>query len=210
MKAEYLRIHPENPEMRKIQKASDILKDGGVVIYPTDTVYGIGCDLFNKKALTKLLQIKNLKLKQFHFSFICADLSQVAEYTRQMDNHVFKTLKRCLPGPFTFILNSGHKVPKILDRSKNTVGIRIPDNNIIQALVSTLGNPILSASIKDEDEIIEYTTDPELIYEQYASKVDCLIDGGVSGNTPSTVVDYTSSEPELIRKGAGDVDLIYS
>ena len=208
MKAEYLRIHPDNPELRKIQKAADILKKGVVIIYPTDTVYGIGCDLMNKKGINHLLQIKGLKPKQFNFSFICSSLSEVSEYTRQLDNQVFKSLKRCFPGPFTFILNSSSNVPKILNQSKQTVGIRIPDNNIIQSLVQELGNPIISTSIKDKDEIIEYTTDPELIYDIYGNQVECMIDGGMSGNVPSTVVDYSSDDPEIIREGAGDINLI--
>lgn len=209
MKSEFLRIHPENPEMRKISKAVDILRRGGIIIYPTDTVYGMGCDLMNKKAINRLLKIKGLKPKDFNFSFICEDLSQVSEFAKQLDNQVFKILKRSLPGPFTFILNSSNRVPKILDQSKHTLGIRITDNNIVQAIIEELGNPIISTSIKDKDEILEYTTNPEDIYDQYSHQVDCIIDGGISGNVPSSVIDCTKPEPEILREGAGDVDLIW-
>lgn len=208
MRAELLRIHPENPEIKKINHVVDVLRQGGVVIYPTDTVYGIGCDLMNKHGLSNLLKIKGLKAKNLNFSFLCTDLSQISEYTKPIPNQVFKTMKKCLPGPFTFLLPANSHLPKILDQSKRTVGVRVPDNNIVTALVSHLGNPILSASIKDQDEIIEYTTDPSIICDDYGNLVDCIIDGGLGGNEPSTVVDCAQGDVILVREGAGDIDLL--
>ena len=203
--AELLRIHEQNPEMRKVGMAADILRNGGVVIYPTDTVYGIGCDLHNKKGIEKLVQIIGIKPNKLQLSFICYDLSEVSNYTKPLSTHIFKILKRTLPGPYTFLLDASNEVPKILNISKKTVGIRIPDNNISQALVRELGNPIISASIKDEDQIIQYTTDAEIIFNRYKQKVDAVIDGGPSGVTPSTVVDLTSGDIEIVREGLGDV-----
>ncbi len=207
--AELLRIHPDNPEMRKIGNAVEILRKGGLAIYPTDTVYGIGCDLHNKKGIEKLINVLGLKANKLQLSFICNDLAQVAQYTKPIPTHIFKILKRCLPGPFTFLLEASHEVPKIVGISKKTVGIRIPNNNISRVLVSELGNPIISASIKDEDQIIEYTTDAEVIFERYQKRVDVVIDGGLSGITPSTVVNLGNNEIELVREGLGDVDLLY-
>ena len=208
MRAELLRIHPENPEIKKINRVVEVLRQGGVVIYPTDTVYGIGCDLMNKQGLSNLLKIKGLKAKKLNFSFLCTDLSQISEYTKPIPNQVFKTMKKCLPGPFTFLLPANSHLPKILDQSKRTVGVRVPDNNIVAALVSHLGNPIISASIKDQDEIIEYTTDPSIICDDYGNLVDCIIDGGLGGNEPSTVVDCAQGDVILVREGAGDIDLL--
>ena len=208
MRAELLRIHPENPEIKKINRVVDVLRQGGVVIYPTDTVYGIGCDLMNKQGLSNLLKIKGLKAKKLNFSFLCTDLSQISEFTKPIPNQVFKTMKKCLPGPFTFLLPANSHLPKILDQSKRTVGVRVPDNSIVTALVSHLGNPILSASIKDQDEIIEYTTDPSIICDDYGNLVDCIIDGGLGGNEPSTVVDCAQGDVILVREGAGDIDLL--
>lgn len=207
--AELLRIHVENPEMRKIGMAADILRSGGVVIYPTDTVYGIGCDLHNKKGIEKLLQIIGEKPNKMQLSFICHDLSQVSNYTKPLSTHIFKILKRALPGPYTFLLEASNEVPKILNVSKKTVGIRIPDNKISLALIKDLGNPIISASIKDEDQIIQYTTDAELIFERYKHQVDAVIDGGLSGVTPSTVADLTTGEVEVVRQGLGDIAILY-
>jgi tRNA threonylcarbamoyl adenosine modification protein (Sua5/YciO/YrdC/YwlC family) len=208
MRAELLRIYPENPEIKKINQVVEILRQGGVVIYPTDTVYGIGCDLMSKQGLSKLLKIKGLKAKSLNFSFLCTDLSQISEYTKPIPNQVFKTMKKCLPGPFTFLLPANSHLPKILDQSKRTVGVRVPDNNIVMTLVAHLGNPILSASIKDQDEIVEYTTDPSIICDDYGNLVDCIIDGGLGGNEPSTVVDCAQDDIILIREGAGDIDLL--
>ena len=204
--AELLRIHEENPEMRKIGKVVDVLKRGGVVIYPTDTVYGIGCDLHNKRGVEKLVSLLKLKPNKLKLSFICHDLSQVSHYTRPISTHVFKILKRALPGPYTFLLEANNEVPKILSISKKTVGVRIPQNNITLALVQELGNPIISASIKDEDEIIQYTADPEVIFERYKKRVDVVIAGELSGVEPSTVIDLSGGDVELIRQGIGDMD----
>jgi len=208
MKAQYLKTHPENPEQRKIDNVVQVLKNGGIIIYPTDTIYGIGCDLFNKKAVAKLVQILGIKSKHLNLSFICSDISQVSEYVKQLPNEVFKVMKKALPGPYTFILPSSSNVPKILDINKKTVGIRVPDNLITTSIVETLGNPIISASIRDEDEIVEYTTDPELIYERYSAKVDIVIDGGYGNNTASTILDCTGDSIEVTREGAGDLSVL--
>jgi tRNA threonylcarbamoyl adenosine modification protein (Sua5/YciO/YrdC/YwlC family) len=206
MAAELLKIHPDNPENRKIERVVSKLKEGGIVIYPTDTIYGIGCDLFNKKAVEKLCQILTIKPQKLNLSFICSDMSQISEYVKRIDTPVFKILKRYLPGPYTFILESSSKVPKVLDVNKKTVGIRIPDHRIPQLIVEVLGNPIITSSIKDEDKIKEYTTDPEEIYEDLKNVVDLVIDGGIGGNVPSTIVDCTNDRIEIIRQGLGDFD----
>ena len=206
MTAELIKIHPVNPEGRKIARIVDILKNGGVIIYPTDTIYGIGCDLMNKKSIERLCQIINVKPQKLDLSFICQDLSQVSNYVRRIDTPVFKILKKALPGPYTFILESSSKVPKILDVNKKTVGVRIPANLIPLALVQLLGNPIISSSIKDEDVIREYTTDPEKIYEDFKHKVDVVIDGGPGGNVASSVIDCTGDSLNIIRRGLGDVE----
>jgi len=206
MTAELIKIHPVNPEGRKIARIVDILRNGGVIIYPTDTIYGIGCDLMNKKSIERLCQIINVKPQKLDLSFICQDLSQVSNYVRRMDTPVFKILKKALPGPYTFILESSSRVPKILDVNKKTVGVRIPANLIPLALVQQLGNPIISSSIKDEDVIREYTTDPEKIYEDFKHKVDVVIDGGPGGNVASSVIDCTGDSLNIIRRGLGDVE----
>jgi tRNA threonylcarbamoyl adenosine modification protein (Sua5/YciO/YrdC/YwlC family) len=206
MTAELIKIHPVNPEGRKIARIVDILKSGGVIIYPTDTVYGIGCDLMNKKSIERLCQIIGVKPQKLDLSFICQDLSQVSNYVRRIDTPVFKILKKALPGPYTFILESSSKVPRILDVNKKTVGIRIPANLIPLALVQQLGNPIISSSIKDEDIVKEYTTDPEKIYDDFKHKVDVVIDGGTGGNVASSVIDCTGETLTIIRKGLGDVE----
>ena len=204
--AELLRIHEQNPEMRKIGKVVDLLRNGGIVIYPTDTVYGIGCDLHSKKGIEKLLSLLGLKANKLTLSFICHDLSQVSHYTRPITTHVFKILKKALPGPFTFLLDANNEVPKILNISKKIVGVRIPQNNITLSMVEELGNPIISASIKDEDEIVQYTADPEIIFERYKKKVDAVIAGGLSGVVPSTVIDLTDGDINIIRQGMGDIE----
>jgi tRNA threonylcarbamoyl adenosine modification protein (Sua5/YciO/YrdC/YwlC family) len=201
------KIYNDNTNQRDIEKVVEILKSGGVVIFPTDTVYGIGCDIHNHKAVEKVAKIKGVKLEQANFSFIFNDLSQISEYTGPIDNPTFKLLKKHLPGPFTFILNAGGKVPKVFMNKKKTIGIRIPDNNIIRGVVGELGNPILTTSVKDNDEIIEYTTDPELIHEQFGCLVDLVIDGGYGQNEASTVVDCTNSVPIIVRQGIGEIDL---
>jgi len=207
--AELLRIHEQNPEMRKIGKVVDILRNGGVVIYPTDTVYGIGCDLHNKKGVEKLVRLLGLKPNKLKLSFICHDLSEVAHYIRPISTHIFKILKRALPGPYTFLLDANNEVPKILNISKKIVGIRIPQNNISRTIVEELGNPIISASIKDEDEVVQYTADPDIIFERYKKLVDVVVDGGLSGVDPSTVMDLTNGEINLVRQGIGSLDNLW-
>lgn len=204
MPAEYIRLYEENPEPHKLDEVVNILRDGGVVIYPTDTVYGIGCDFSNVKAVQRVCQIKNAKPGSL--SFICYDLSEISEYTKHLSTPVFKVMKKALPGPFTFILEASSKVPKVLNAKKKTVGIRVPNNNIPRELVKRLGNPIITTSIRDEDEVIEYSTDPELIYEKYKNLVDVVIDGGYGGNMPSTVVDCSGDYIEVIREGLGDIE----
>ncbi|MCQ2287045.1 MAG: threonylcarbamoyl-AMP synthase [Bacteroidales bacterium] len=204
-----LKIYPENPNPREIQKVVECLQDGGVIIYPTDTIYGIGCDIYKQKSVEKITSLLGDKKKNSNFSFICADLSHLSDFTKPIGNNIFKAMKKSLPGPFTFILEANNNVPKILQSKKKTVGIRIPDNNIIREIVTQLEHPILSASVKDDDEVVEYTTDPELIYERYGDFVDIVIDGGYGDNIPSTVVDCTSGDLEIIREGKGDIDLLY-
>lgn len=206
MVAELMKIHPVNPEGRKIARAVEILRNGGIIVYPTDTIYGVGCDLMNRKAVERLCRILGIKPQKLDLSFICNDLSHISEYARKIDTPVFKVLKKALPGPYTFILESSSRVPKILDINKKTVGIRIPDHNIPRALVKELGNPLITSSIKDDDLIKEYTTNPDEIYEDFKNKVDLVIDGGSGGNIPSSVIDCTSNNFVVIRKGLGDVD----
>lgn len=202
--ATYLKIYPENPNPKHINKAVEILKQGGLIIYPSDTVYALGCDINNKSALEKVARIKGVKLEKANFSFVCKDLSHLSDFVRQINTSTFKILKRTLPGPYTFILPSGNNLPTVFKKKKE-VGIRVPDNSIVHAIVEVLGNPIISTSIRDEDEIIEYTTDPELIYEKWQDVVDLVIDGGYGGNVASTIIDLTSGEPELIREGKGSL-----
>jgi tRNA threonylcarbamoyl adenosine modification protein (Sua5/YciO/YrdC/YwlC family) len=202
-----IKIHEENPAERQLNTIVDCLKNGGVIIYPTDTVYGIGCDITKPKAVERVAQLKGVKLSKANFSFICYDLSHITDFTKPLNNAVFKLMKRNLPGPFTFILEANNNVPKILKTNKKTVGIRVPDNIIIREIVNLLGNPILTTSLKDDDEILEYTTDPELIYEDYKNLVDFVIDGGYGNNIASTVVDCTNDEPEIIRMGIGELKL---
>jgi tRNA threonylcarbamoyl adenosine modification protein (Sua5/YciO/YrdC/YwlC family) len=206
MAAEFLKIHPVNPEGRKIQRAVDILKNGGIVIYPTDTIYGIGCDLMNRKSIERLCHLMNVKPQKLDLSFICTDLSQISEYVKRMDTPVFKVLKKTLPGPYTFILESSSKVPRILNVNKKTVGVRIPDHAIPIAIVVSLGNPLITSSIKDDDIIKEYTTDPEEIYEDFKHFVDLVIDGGPGNNIPSSVIDCTGAEMVVVREGMGNVE----
>ena len=199
-----VKIYEENPNPREIDRVVEVLRNGGIIIYPTDTVYGIGCDITNNKAVEKIARYKNIQVEKSNLSFICSDLSHISDYTRPIPNHTFKLIKRHLPGPFTFILNASNNVPKYFKGKKKTVGIRVPDSEIIREIVRQLGNPILSTSVHDEDEIIEYTTDPELIHEKFGDWVDIVIDGGYGDNIPSTVIDCTDHEPEIIRQGKGD------
>jgi tRNA threonylcarbamoyl adenosine modification protein (Sua5/YciO/YrdC/YwlC family) len=207
MAAELIKLYEENPEESKIDRIVSVLRDGGVIIYPTDTVYGIGCDIFNSKAVEKVCRIKGIKPEKNNFSIICYDLSHISEYAKHISTPVFKVMKKALPGPFTFILESNNKVPKLLNAKKKTIGIRVPDNNIPRNIVNLLGNPIVTTSIRDEDEVIEYSTDPELIYEKFMNLVDIVIDGGYGGNIASTVVDCTQDQWEVVREGLGDINL---
>ncbi|MDX1753392.1 translation factor SUA5 [Salinimicrobium sediminis] len=205
--AELIRIYEENPNPKEIKRVVDALKDGAVIIYPTDTIYGLGCDITNNAALERVAQLRGVKLEKANFSFICESLSNLSDYVRQIDNQTFKILKRNLPGPYTFILPGNNNLPAVF-KKKKTVGIRVPDNNICRALVAGLGNPIISTSIKDDDEVLEYTTDPELILEKWDKLVDIVIDGGYGDNIPSTVIDLTTSEPEVIREGKGSLEIL--
>lgn len=205
--AELIRIYEENPNSKDIKKVVDTLRNGGLIIYPTDTVYGLGCDITNTQALERIAQIKNVKLDKANFSFICENLSNLSDYVKQIDTQTFKILKRCLPGPYTFILPGNSNLPSVF-KKKKTVGIRIPNNNICKAIVNQLGNPIVSTSIRDEDEVIEYTTDPELILEKWDKLVDIVIDGGYGDNIPSTVIDLTSNTPEVVRQGKGSIEIM--
>ena len=198
-----IKIHPEDPGQRHILKVVDILEKGGIVIYPTDTVYGMGCDIRESRAIEKIARTKGVNPLNPDFSFIFHDLSHLSEYTSPVDNKTFKLMKRNLPGPFTFILKANNQIPKLFKKQKKTVGIRIPDNKIVQELVRELGRPILTTSIHDPDEIIEYTTDPELIHEKYGDFVEVVIDGGYGKNEASTIVDCTGDEPVIVRQGLG-------
>ncbi len=200
-----LEIHPENPSPRKIEQVIKVLEKGGVIIYPTDTVYAFGCDIQNQKAIKQICRLRNLDPKKANLTFICKDISQLASYATQLDNDVFKTLRRNTPGPFTFILKANKEVPRIFSNRKKTVGVRIPENKIAVAIIEALDRPILSISLKNDDEILEYFTNPSEIYDDYAKQVDMIIDGGTGKNQPSTVVDATSREVEIIRNGIGEL-----
>ncbi|AND64802.1 threonylcarbamoyl-AMP synthase [Flavobacterium covae] len=204
--AQFLKIYPQNPNEKEIAKVIKVLREGGLIIYPTDTVYGLGCDITNTKALERIAKIKGVKLEKANFSFVCSDLSHISDYIKQIDTTTFKILKRALPGPYTFILPGNNNLPKEF-KKRTTVGIRVPDNTIAIEIVKQLGNPIVSTSIHDEDEIIEYTTDPELIFEKWQNIVDLVIDGGYGDNYASTVIDLSGSEPEIIREGKGSLDI---
>lgn len=199
-----IRIYPENPNEKAIVQVADVLRKGGIIIYPTDTVYGLGCDITNQKAIEKVCRVRGIKPGKANLSFICYDLSHISDYIKPIENSVFRMLKKALPGPFTFIFNANNNVPRLLSSNKKTVGIRVPDNNIAREIVRVLGNPIVSTSLHDDDDIIEYSTDPELIYEKYRDLVDLVIDGGYGDNEPSTVIDCTHAEIEIIRSGKGD------
>src|SRR5690554_1879473 len=204
--AEFIRIYEENPNAKEIKKVIKVLKNGGLIIYPTDTVYGLGCDINNIKALERVAQIKGVKLDKANFSFICHDLSNLSDYVKQIDTTTFKILKRALPGPYTFILPGAKTLPHPF-KKKKTVGIRVPKNNIALEIVKQLGRPIISTSIRDEDEIIEYTTDPELILEKWDHLVDLVIDGGYGDNLASTVIDLSEEEPVILREGKGSLEI---
>lgn len=201
----YIKLFEDNPNNKDIRKIVEILRSGGVIIYPTDTVYAMGCDINQVKAVMRVAQLKGIKAEKANFSMICSDLSNISTYAK-VNNEVFKVMKRSLPGPFTFILPATHQLPNILMNKRKTIGIRVPNNYIIHAIVEELGNPLLTTSIRDEDELVEYTTDPELIYEKYCTMVDMVIDGGYGKNVASTVVDCSGDTIEIIRQGIGEIN----
>jgi tRNA threonylcarbamoyl adenosine modification protein (Sua5/YciO/YrdC/YwlC family) len=205
--AQFIKIYEDKPSEAAIAKVVKVLREGGVIIYPTDTVYGLGCDITNSRALERIAKIKGVKLEKANFSFICHDLSNLSDYVKQIDTATFKILKRALPGAYTFILPGNTNLPKEF-KKKTTVGIRVPDNNIVLEIVKMLGNPIVTTSIHDEDELIEYTTDPELIFEKWQNNVDLVIDGGYGDNQASTVIDLSEGEPVVIREGKGSLDVL--
>lgn len=205
--AQFIKLYNENPNEKEIAKIVEALRNGGLIIYPTDTVYGLGCDITNTKALEKIARIKGVKLEKANFSFVCSDLKNLSDYVKQIDSSTFKLLKRALPGAYTFIMQGNNNLPKDF-KKKKTVGIRVPDNLIARTIVERLGNPIVSTSIYDEDDVIEYTTDPELIFEKWQNLVDIVIDGGYGDNTASTVIDLSGDEPVVIREGKGDISII--
>ncbi|MFD2933891.1 L-threonylcarbamoyladenylate synthase [Spirosoma flavum] len=206
MAAEFIKLYPKNPDPRRIEHIVKALREGAVIIYPTDTIYGMGCDIHNARAVERVARIKGIKPAKNDFSFICYDLSHIADYAR-VSNQAFKLMKSVLPGPFTFILQASGNVPKLLNTNKKTVGIRVPDNDIPRQIVHVLGNPIITTSIRDEDEIIEYSTDPELIFEKFQNQVDIIVDGGYGGNVASTIVDATDDDFSVIRQGLGELVL---
>ncbi len=206
MPAEFIRLYEENPDPKKVKQAVDILRNGGVVIYPTDTVYGMGCDITNQRAVEKICKIKGINPKKHNFSIICADLGNIAQFTRVITKPVFKMMKKGLPGPFTFILEASNVVPKILHSNKKTIGIRVPAHTIPRLLVEELGHPILTTSIRDEDDVVEYSTDPDLIFEKYQHQVDLVIDGGYGQNVASTILDCTGDDVEIVRQGLGQLE----
>jgi tRNA threonylcarbamoyl adenosine modification protein (Sua5/YciO/YrdC/YwlC family) len=205
--AEFIKIYEDKPSEAAIAKVVKVLRDGGLVIYPTDTVYGLGCDITNSRALERIAKIKGVKLEKAKFSFVCHDLSNLSDYVKQIDTATFKILKRALPGPYTFILPGNNNLPREF-KKKTSVGIRIPENNITLEIVKMLGNPIVTTSIRDEDDVIEYTTDPELIFEKWQNLVDMVIDGGYGDNVASTIIDLSGHEPEVVREGKGSLDIL--
>jgi tRNA threonylcarbamoyl adenosine modification protein (Sua5/YciO/YrdC/YwlC family) len=207
MAANFLSIHPETPEYRKIVEVVSVLKKGGIIAYPTDSVYNFGCSLDNKRAIEKLAKLKQIKLKKANFSLVCPDLKSIDEYTNPFSRSVFKALNKNLPGPFTFILNASNKIPKLFDSNKKEIGIRIPDNEICLEIVKHLGVPLVTSSIHHEDEIVEYITDPEQIFQNFQHQIELIVDGGIGNNQPSTVVDCTQDDLEIVRQGIGELVL---
>ncbi len=201
-----LAIHPDNPDKRKIKQVADLLRNGGIVIYPTDTVYGLACDIMNKEAIEKICRQKGINPEKHNLTMMCSSISQLTDYALQIDNRIFHIIKNLIPGPYTFILQAGKEVPKLFKNKKKTMGVRIPDNKICQALIAELGNPIFSSSIHEDDEIIDYFTDPDLIHEQKGHLADLVIDGGSGGNVPSSVIDCTTFPVTIIREGLGRLD----
>ncbi len=206
--AEIIRIYPDNPNPKALAQVVEVLNRGGVIVYPTDTVYSFGCDISKPKAIEKIARIKGLKPEKAEFAIVFYDLSNLSEYTKAVDTPTYKILKRCLPGPFTFILNASNAIPKFFQKKRKNIGIRIPDNSIPREIVALLGNPIIASSVHDDDEILEYTTDPELIAEKFENEVDLVIDGGMGNLYASTVVDFSQGKVEVIREGQGDINLL--
>ncbi len=207
MAADFLSIHPETPEYRKIAEVVSVLQKGGIIAYPTDSVYNFGCSLDSKRAIEKLAKLKQIKLKKANFSLVCSDLKSIDEYTNPFSRSVFKALNKNLPGPFTFILNASNRIPKLFDSNKKEIGIRIPDNEICLEIVKQLGVPLVTSSIHHEDEIVEYITDPEQIFQNFQHQLDLIVDGGIGNNQPSTVVDCTNDDLEILRQGIGELKL---
>jgi tRNA threonylcarbamoyl adenosine modification protein (Sua5/YciO/YrdC/YwlC family) len=197
-----LHLHPENPQPRNIQRIVECILNGGIIIYPTDTIYGLGCDIFHSKAIEKICRLKNIQPQKAQLSFICYDLSDLSKYTKSISTPIYRLLKSRLPGPYTFILPASREVPKILKSKKDTIGIRIPDNNIARTIVKELGHPIISTTLPGE--LVEEYTDPEIIYENFKEQVDIVIHGGLGGVIPSTVIDCTTDEPIVVREGLGE------
>lgn len=207
-KAIFFKLYEENPEQKKIDEILDVLRNGGVIIYPTDTVYAFGCSIMSRSAIDRLARLKGMKPGKERFSLIFNNLSQISEYAKNIHTPIFKVMKKALPGPFTFILHSSNKLPKLLHSTKKTLGVRVPNHNIPRTIIQQLGFPLITTSIRDEDEIIEYSTDPELIYEKFGNVVDAIIDGGYGNNIPSTIIDCTEGEFEILREGLGDINTI--
>ena len=204
-----IKLYEENPSPKHINTVVECIRDGGIIIYPTDSVYTFGCDILKPRAIERIARLKGMDLKKNNFSIVCQDLSNLSDYCKPISNPIFKMMKRSLPGAFTFILNANSKVPKLFQQKKKTVGIRVPNNNIVQSIINELGNPILSTSLHHKDKILDYISDAELIHDEYSNRVDIVIDGGYCGNIPSTIVDCTNNEPSIIREGLGDISLIY-
>jgi tRNA threonylcarbamoyl adenosine modification protein (Sua5/YciO/YrdC/YwlC family) len=203
----YLKIHPENPQQRNINAAVEVLKKGGVIVYPTDTIYGLGCDIFEQKAIQRICRIKNISPAKAQLSFVCYDLSDMSKYIKPIPTAIYRLLRYHLPGPYTFILSASKEVPRLLKSKKDTVGLRIPDNAIARSIVRELGHPILSVSLPGE--MVEEYTDPELIYQKFQKQVDLVIDGGIGGVQPSTIIDCTGEEPVVTRRGLGEWETVH-
>lgn len=203
--AEYIKLYEKDTDIKRVMEVVEILRTGGIIIYPTDTVYSLGCDIMNSKAVEKVARIKGIKVEQSNFSFICHDLSHLSDYSKPIPNPVFKLMKRNLPGPFTFILPANNNVPRYFKKKKKTVGIRVPNNAIIRQIVEELGNPIFSTSVHSKDEVKAFMTNPELIYEEYDTIVDAVIDGGIGGNQASTIIDCSDDDISIVREGKGEV-----
>ena len=201
-------VQTSSPDDRQIKKIVEILRNDGVVIIPTDTIYALICNIYNHKAIERVCRLKNVKLEKSNFSFLFDNLSNISKFTRAFDRNIYKLLNRALPGPYTFILEAGSEVPSIFRAKKKTIGIRIPDHRVVQKIISELGNPVMSTSLHNDDEITEYPVDPSEIYETYGNDVDCVVDGGHGNLIASTVIDCTKGVPEIIREGAGDPSII--